>query len=82
MRLLAMYYVAELCPNGVNTSNHTGPFAFSTLCATVNVPFTVDFEALTSGSVGPSLANCWETMAPAPSPIGWPSNPQEAIQIP
>ena len=63
-----VYYVAELCPNGVDTSNYTGPFAFSTLCATVNVPFTVDFESLTSGSVGPSLANCWETSGSSSAP--------------
>lgn len=62
------FFVAEQCANGVDTSNFVGPVAFTTLCATVNLPYMTDFDALTSGDIGPSFSNCWEATGSATVP--------------
>ena len=47
------YYVAELCPNGVDTSNFVGPISFQTLCVPASIPYLRDFD----GANWPPL--CW-----------------------
>ena len=47
------YYVAELCPNGVDTSNFVGPISFQTLCVPASIPYLRDFD----GPNWPPL--CW-----------------------
>ncbi|MBI1315679.1 PKD domain-containing protein [bacterium] len=38
------FYVSELCPNGIDTSNATGPRTFTTLCTTANMPYLRDMN--------------------------------------
>jgi hypothetical protein len=65
------FYVAELCPNGVDTSNFIGPFGFSTLCAPVTAPYIQTFTGTTPGIVGANppvdLPNCWSLGAAGPN---------------
>jgi len=39
------FYIRELCPNGVDTSNYVGPVNFNTQCVTATVPYTRDFDS-------------------------------------
>lgn len=58
------YFVREICPNGIDTSNAVGPFCFSTACATVGLPYNTGFTGTTAGTTGAipltPLPNCWE----------------------
>ena len=64
------FYVAELCPNGVDTSNYVGPFTFSTLCAATLAPYIQTFTGTPAGIGGANppvdLPNCWSLGANGP----------------
>lgn len=62
------FYVAELCANGVDSSNFVGPYTFATACATVGLPYMTDFQSLSAGAFGPSFSNCWEATGSAAAP--------------
>lgn len=64
------YYVQASCGGALGNSTWAGPFAFTTLCDTQNVPYALDFEEVTvpalplcTQNVNEGTGNNWVTAA-------------------